>query len=83
MSESKLKGIWYCMRKVFWDNPYQDRLVTKVASINGNQLLFEDTIAYSFSGAQESDKATINDLTVISSKKVTLRMYIFRKILIK
>ena len=39
------------MRKVFWDNPYQITLTTKVASVNGNQLLFEETIIYSFSGA--------------------------------
>lgn len=43
------------MRKVFLDNPYQHSLITKVVPIDGNQLLFEDTIAYSFSGGQESE----------------------------
>jgi Ser-tRNA(Ala) deacylase AlaX len=56
------------MRKVFWDNPYQQSLTTKVTSVNGNQLLLEETIAYSFSGAQESDKAYINGIPVIDSK---------------
>jgi hypothetical protein len=28
------------MRKVFWDNPYQCSLVTTVASVDGNELLF-------------------------------------------
>lgn len=49
------------MRKVFWDNPYQQSLITKVVSVNGNQIVF------SFSGGQESDKATINGLPVMHS----------------
>lgn len=56
------------MRKVFWENPYQCTLKTKVAQILGNQLLFEETIAYSFSGGQESDKAYVNDLPILDSK---------------
>ena len=47
------------MRKVFWENPYQHTLITKVASVDGNIILFEDTIAYSFAGGQESDRAMI------------------------
>ena len=38
------------MKKVFWDDPYQQSLITKVAGVDGNQLLFDETIAYSFSG---------------------------------
>lgn len=57
------------MRKVFWDNPYQQTLTTTVSQVDGNELLFEETIAYSFSGGQESDKAWINDLPVIDSRK--------------
>jgi Ser-tRNA(Ala) deacylase AlaX len=56
------------MKKVFWENPYQSKLVTKVAAIDGNDVLFEDTIAYSFVGGQESDKATINDIPVLNSR---------------
>ena len=56
------------MKKVFWDNPYQSSLITKVASTNGNQILLDETIAYSFSGGQESDKAIINGLPVLDSK---------------
>lgn len=57
------------MRKIFWDNPYQNTLITKVAQVNENELLFEETIAYSFSGGQESDKAYINDKPVLDSRK--------------
>jgi Ser-tRNA(Ala) deacylase AlaX len=56
------------MQKVFWENPYQQHLITKVAAVEGNQILLEETIAYSFSGGQESDKASINGITIIDSK---------------
>lgn len=56
------------MRKVFWDNPYQSNLITHVASVNGNRILFEETIAFSFSGGQESDKAYINGINILNSE---------------
>jgi Ser-tRNA(Ala) deacylase AlaX len=56
------------MRKVFWEDPYQRTLTTKVASADENRILLEDTIAFSFSGGQESDKATINGLPVMGSE---------------
>lgn len=63
------------MQKVFWENPYQHHLNTKVTAVNGNQVLLEETIAYSFSGGQESDKATINGLPVIDSKMESHLIY--------
>lgn len=57
------------MKKVFWIDPYQHTLTTKVAQVNGNELLFDETIAYSFAGGQESDKAFINDLPVLNSRR--------------
>src|ERR1700679_257110 len=56
------------MRKVFWDNPYRQTLQTTVAAVNGNELLFDETIAYSFNGGQESDKSWVNELPIISSR---------------
>ncbi|WP_454785092.1 alanyl-tRNA editing protein [Legionella sp. WA2024007413] len=56
------------MRKIFWDNPYQSDLETRVVSIDNNYILFEETIAFSFSGGQESDHAYVNGLLVIDSK---------------
>lgn len=55
------------MKKVFWDDPYQCHLTTKVAAIDGNRILLDETIAFSFSGGQESDKAYINGLPVLDS----------------
>jgi Ser-tRNA(Ala) deacylase AlaX len=56
------------MKKVFWDNPYQQELKTVVAAVNGNEILFEDTIIFSFCGGQESDKATVNNIPVLASR---------------
>jgi len=56
------------MRKVFWDNPYQTTLTTKVDSVHSNEVLFNETIAYSFAGGQESDKAWINGIPILSSR---------------
>lgn len=56
------------MRKVFWEDPYQRTLRTKVGSVIGNPILLEETIAFSFSGGQESDEAIINGLPIISSE---------------
>ncbi len=55
------------MNKVFWLNPYQTILQTTVASADGNKVLFDATIAYSFAGGQESDAATVNDLPLLDS----------------
>jgi len=56
------------MRKAFWDNPYQSNLITHVSSVNDNRILFDETIAFSFSGGQESDRAYINGVNVLNSE---------------
>lgn len=56
------------MEKTFWINPYQNTLETKIVSISGNEILLEKTIAFSFSGGQESDKAFINKIEIIGSR---------------
>jgi Ser-tRNA(Ala) deacylase AlaX len=63
------------MRKLFWDNPYQSSLNTRVSSIDGNHILFDETIAFSFSGGQESDRAYVNGLPIIHSEIVGSIIY--------
>lgn len=63
------------MRKVFWDDPYKKTLTTRVSAVNGGRILFEETIAFSFSGGQESDKAFVNNLPIIDSEKVGNLIY--------
>jgi Ser-tRNA(Ala) deacylase AlaX len=56
------------MEKIFWNNPYQRTLNTIVTFVEGNEILLAQTIAYSFSGGQESDKAFLNDIEIIGSR---------------
>ncbi len=56
------------MRKVFWDNPYQQSLETKVSQVDGNVIVFAETIGFSECGGQESDVVTVNDIKVLSSR---------------
>lgn len=56
------------MNKIFWEDPYQTSLETHVTDINGNTILFAETIAYSFAGGQESDKALVNNIPILDSK---------------
>lgn len=56
------------MRKVFWDDPYQCRLITHASTVSESRILFDETIIFSFSGGQESDKAYINGMNVLHSE---------------
>lgn len=56
------------MQKIFWDNPYQCELVTRVTEVQGARILFNETIAFSFSGGQESDKAFVNNIPILESE---------------
>lgn len=56
------------MKKIFWVDPYLTRLETRILKIEGNEIVFEETIGYSESGGQESDIITINGIPVLSSR---------------
>ncbi|MCS5708694.1 alanyl-tRNA editing protein [Candidatus Berkiella cookevillensis] len=63
------------MQKIFWDEPYKKTLITRVSEVNFDRILLEETIAFSFSGGQESDEATIHGLPIIDSEKVGNLIY--------
>ena len=65
------------MKKIFWENPYQCTLETTVEAVNGNKCEFEETIAYSEAGGQESDKATVNGLPILDSTMPTRDQIIY------
>lgn len=56
------------MKKVFWDNPYQTQLTTTVTDVTDNKVLLAETIAFSFSGGQESDNGSINGFRITGSE---------------
>ena len=55
--------------KLFWDDPYQTSVVSKVSSVDDNIITVEDTIFYAMSGGQESDSGSFNGIEVLEAKK--------------
>lgn len=56
-------------QKLFWNDPYQTQLTTRVARVSGQQVWLEQTIFYAFSGGQESDSGTVGNYTVLDASK--------------
>lgn len=56
-------------QKVFWDDPYQTQLTTRVSGVSGQQVRLEHTIFFAFSGGQESDTGTIGAYAVLEASK--------------
>lgn len=61
-------------KKVFWEDPYQTRLSTRVASVANETVTLEETIFYAFSGGQESDAGTIGGHPVVAAAKQGLNI---------
>jgi Ser-tRNA(Ala) deacylase AlaX len=57
------------VRKVFWQDPYQTTLVTRVRSVDAACVRLEETIFFAFSGGQESDHGTIGGQPVLAADK--------------
>jgi alanyl-tRNA synthetase len=57
------------VRKVFWEDPYLAELYTVVTGVNGDVITLRDTIAYAFSGGQQSDDGTINGFKILKAQK--------------
>ena len=64
------------VKKLFWVNPYQTELQTKVSSVDGNKVTLEDTIFFAFSGGQESDRGSIGGYEVLEAKRLVKRFLI-------
>jgi alanyl-tRNA synthetase len=56
-------------KKVFWANPYLDKLKTRVSTVQGSDVTVEQTIFYAFSGGQESDRGSFNNIPVLEANK--------------
>ena len=57
------------VRKVFWEDAYLTTLSTVVTSVNNDEITLRDTIAYAFSGGQQSDDGTINGFRICKAHK--------------
>jgi alanyl-tRNA synthetase len=55
--------------KIFWDNPYLDQLPASVTGVNRAVITVDKTIAFAFSGGQESDRGTMNGYEIINAEK--------------
>lgn len=58
------------VRKIFWEDPYRTELTTSVTGISGNVITLKETIAYAFSGGQQSDEGTINGFKIVKAQKL-------------
>lgn len=63
------------VKKVFWENPYQTELLTKVNSVQGNIITLFETIVFAFSGGQQSDKGEINGFNILNARKMDKEIY--------
>ncbi len=57
------------VEKRFWAEPYRTELATRLRTVEGNDVTVEQTIAYAFSGGQESDAGTIGGAGIVSAAK--------------
>jgi Ser-tRNA(Ala) deacylase AlaX len=63
------------VRKVFWEDPYLTELTTVITSVDENIITLRDTIAYAFSGGQQSDDGTVNDFSILKAQKDGKEIY--------
>lgn len=57
------------VKKIFCENPYLTELEARVTSIDNNVITLDQTIAFAFSGGQQSDSGTIGGFQIIEAKK--------------
>lgn len=57
------------VRKLFWEDPYQTQCQCKVTAKYGDVVRVDQSIAYAFSGGQESDYGTIGGYQILDANK--------------
>jgi Ser-tRNA(Ala) deacylase AlaX len=57
------------VKKVFWENPYMTEIEARVKSVDNDIITLDRTIAFAFSGGQQSDSGTIGEYKIIEAKK--------------
>lgn len=57
------------VNKVFWENPYLTEIQANITSIEYDTITLDRTIAFAFSGGQQSDAGTIGGYEIIDARK--------------
>lgn len=57
------------VKKVFWEDPYLTEIEAKIVNVDGNVITLNQTIAYAFSGGQQSDSGTIGGFEIMEARK--------------
>ncbi len=61
-------------QKTFWSDPYRIRHDATLTGVNGPDIILDSTIFFAFSGGQESDQGTIENIPVLSARKEGLEI---------
>ncbi len=57
------------VKKIFWENPYLTEIETKVTNVDNDIITLDKTIAFAFSGGQQSDSGTIGGYEIVKAEK--------------
>lgn len=57
------------VKKIFWEDPYLTEIEAKVTSVNNDIVTLDQTIAFAFSGGQQSDSGMIGGYGIIRAQK--------------
>jgi Ser-tRNA(Ala) deacylase AlaX len=57
------------VNKLFWEDPYLTEVNTVVTSVDKQVVRVRDTVAYAFSGGQQSDEGSINGYRILKAEK--------------
>ena len=63
------------VEKLFWTDPYLHETVAKVTSVNGDTITLDRTVAFAFSGGQQSDSGTIAGYEIVKAEKVGTEIF--------
>lgn len=63
------------VRKVFWEDPYLTEITAEITSADKNIITLDKTVAYAFSGGQQSDSGTIGGYEILEAEKNGFEIY--------
>lgn len=63
------------VRKVFWEDPYLTEIKAAVTSADEDFVTLDQTIAFAFSGGQDSDSGTIGGYEILEARKDDLEIF--------